>query len=91
MWIVQKIKRESLVIQLPDSSLTALNNYKKFIKNVIAKLLRKSANKLPTSGTNKNALTDGAYFSHTACIFAIAFGVAPIPNPQTPDESTAAS
>ena len=27
MWIVQKIKRESLVIQLPDSSLTELNNY----------------------------------------------------------------
>ena len=52
---------------------------KKKVKHVIAKLLRKSANKLPTSGTNKNALTDGAYFSHSACIFAIAFGVAPIP------------
>lgn len=67
------------------------NNYKKFIKNVIAKLFKKSANKLPISGTNKKALTDGAYFSHTACIFAIAFGVAPIPNPHTPDDNTAAS
>jgi len=65
--------------------------YKIFIKNVIARLFRKSANKLPTSGTNKNAFTDGAYFSHTACILAIAFGVAPIPNPHTPDDRTAAS
>ena len=32
MWIVQKIKRESLVIQLPDSSLTELNNYNFYSK-----------------------------------------------------------
>ena len=66
-------------------------NYNILIKNVITKLLRKSANKLPTSGMSRYAFTEGAYFSQTACMFAMAFGVAPIPNPQVPAASTAAS
>ena len=64
---------------------------KKFIKNVIVRLFKKSANILPTIGTSKNAFTEGKYFSVTACIFAIAFGVAPIPKPQVPAASTTAS
>ena len=46
---------------------------------------------LPTIGISRYAFTDGTYFSHTACIFAIAFGVAPIPKPQVPEQITAAS
>ena len=61
------------------------------MKNVTTKLFKKSANKLPTNGTNRYALTDGSYFSHNACIFAMALGVAPIPKPHTPEDKTAAS
>ena len=61
------------------------------MKNVIVKLFKKSANILPTIGTSKNAFTEGNYFSVTACIFAMALGVAPIPKPQLPAAKTAAS
>ena len=57
---------------------------------VIVKLFKKSANILPIIGTSKYAFTDGTYFSVSACIFAIALGVAPIPKPQVPAASTAA-
>ena len=40
---------------------------------------------------DRNALKDGLYLSHTACILAMALGVAPIPKPQKPADSTAAS
>lgn len=66
-------------------------NYNILIKNVITKLLRKSANKLPTSGMSRYAFTEGAYFSQTACMFAMALGVAPIPKPQVPETRIAAS
>ena len=58
---------------------------------MMVKLFKKSANILPTIGTSKKALTDGRYFSVTACILAMAFGVAPIPKPQVPAARTAAS
>ena len=58
--------------------------YKKLIKNVIVRLFIKSANRLPISGMIKYAFTEGTYFSHIACMFAIALGVAPIPNPHAP-------
>ena len=61
------------------------------VKKVIVKLFKKSANILPIIGTSKYAFTDGTYFSVSACIFAIALGVAPIPKPQVPAASTAAS
>ena len=61
------------------------------MKNVITRLLIKSANKLPISGMIRYAFTDGTYRSQIACMFAIAFGVAPIPKPHVPAESTAAS
>jgi len=44
-----------------------------------------------TSGTTKIALGEGPYFSVTVDIFAIAFGVAPIPCPINPLMITAAS
>ena len=65
--------------------------YSRFIKNVITRLFKKSANRLPTSGMSRYALMDGTYWSQTACIFAMAFGVAPVPKPQVPDTSMAAS
>ena len=65
--------------------------YRKLIKNVIERVFKKSANRLPTSGISRYAFTEGSYFSHTTCIFAMAFGVAPIPNPHTPELITAAS
>ena len=61
------------------------------MKNVITRLLMKSAKRLPTSGISRYALTDVVYFSQIACMFAMAFGVAPIPKPQVPATSTAAS
>ena len=38
-----------------------------------------------------NIFPDVTYWSQTACIFAMAFGVAPVPKPQVPDTSMAAS
>lgn len=78
--LFQKFKHNSL-----------LSDYIRLIKNVITRLLIKSANKLPIRGMSRYAFTEGSYLSHTACIFAIAFGVAPIPNPHVPDTKTAAS
>ncbi len=63
----------------------------KLMNTVMTRLLRKSANRLPTSGISRYALTDGAYFSHRACMLAMALGVAPMPKPQVPDTMTAAS
>ena len=53
--------------------------------------LKKSINSEPTSGTTRNAVGDGPFFFVTACMLAIALGVAPIPKPQRPEEITAAS
>ena len=53
--------------------------------------LQKSMNKLPTNGTTMNAVGAGPYCPVTACMFAMAFGVAPIPKPQKPVVITAAS
>ena len=39
-------------------------------------------NRLPTNGTTKYAVGAGPYFAVIACMFAIAFGVAPMPKPQ---------
>ena len=66
-------------------------SYKRLMKKARITELRKSANKLPTIGTSRKACTEGAYFSVMACIFAIALGVAPMPKPQVPAVSTAAS
>lgn len=52
------------------------------MNEVIIILLKKSTNKLPTRGTTKKALGAGPYSFATVCMFAMAFGVAPIPNPQ---------
>ena len=68
-----------------------IGSYRKFINVVIISALKKSINKLPTSGTTKYAVGAGPYLAVIACMFAIAFGVAPIPNPQKPDVITAAS
>ena len=76
---------------LPSQQLSSPCHYNILINKVNTKLLIKSANKLPTSGTSRYAFTDGAYFSQSTCIFAIALGVAPIPNPHTPEDRTAAS
>ena len=51
----------------------------------------KSMNKEPTSGTTMYAVGAGPYTPVIACMFAIAYGVAPIPNPQKPLVITAAS
>ena len=68
-----------------------IGSYKKFINVVIISALKKSMNRLPTNGTTKYAVGAGPYFAVIACMLAIAFGVAPIPNPQKPDVITAAS
>lgn len=77
---------------LPNPNIVPLPvlNQRKLIKNVIVRLLIKSANKLPISGIRRYAFTDGSYLSQIACIFAMASGVAPIPNPQVPADRTAA-
>lgn len=62
-----------------------------FIKNVIIDAFVKSINNAPTSGSTKKALGDGKLEAVNDSIFAIAFGVAPIPNPQCPQDITAAS
>lgn len=49
----------------------------KLIKNVMIRLLMKSANMLPVMGTGRYALTEGAYFSVIACMFAPEPGVLP--------------
>ena len=58
---------------------------------VMHRLLIKSANMLPAMGTIRNAMMDGPKRSVTACMFAIAFGAAPMPKPQAPEVSTAES
>ena len=63
----------------------------KLMNTVIARLFRKSANRLPTSGISRYALTEGEYLSQMACMLAMALGVAPMPKPQVPDTITAAS
>ena len=63
----------------------------RLMNRVMVRLFKKSANRLPTSGTIRYALMEGAYFSQTTCMLAMALGVAPIPKPQVPDTSTAAS
>lgn len=65
--------------------------YIKLMKSVMLKLFMKSANILPMSGIKRKALTEGPYLSVKTCIFAMAFGVAPMPKPQLPAVSTAAS
>ena len=51
----------------------------------------KSINNDPTIGIIKKAFTDGPLAVVNVSIFAIAFGVAPKPNPQCPVDITAAS
>lgn len=63
----------------------------KLMNTVMTRLFRKSANRLPTSGISRYALTEGEYLSQMACMLAIALGVAPMPKPQVPDTITAAS
>lgn len=63
----------------------------KLMKNVIVKLLMKSANIDPTIGTSMYALTDGANLPVKTCMFAIALGVAPMPKPHVPADKIAAS
>lgn len=53
--------------------------------------LKKSINKDPTKGITKNAFVENPLTDVNASMFAIAFGVAPIPNPQCPVAITAAS
>ncbi|MNI89819.1 hypothetical protein D3C73_1472690 [compost metagenome] len=45
----------------------------------------------PTMGTIRNDLCEGPYWLVMACMLAMAVGVAPMPNPQWPADSTAAS
>lgn len=61
------------------------------MKATIIAELKKFINKLPTNGSIKNAVGAGPYFSSTDCIFAIAVGTAPSPNPQCPTAIIAAS
>ena len=63
----------------------------KLMNTVMTRLFRKSANRLPTSGISRYALTEGEYLSQMACMLAMALGVAPMPKPQVPDTMTAAS
>ena len=63
----------------------------KLMNTVMTRLFKKSANRLPTSGISRYALTEGEYLSQMACMLAIALGVAPMPKPQVPDTITAAS
>lgn len=65
--------------------------YTRLINDVMTRLLMKSANREPTIGIRMYALMDGPYRSVMTCIFAIAFGVAPMPKPQVPAAMTAAS
>ena len=67
------------------------NDQIKLMNTVITRLFKKSANKLPTSGMSRYALTEGEYLSQMACMLAIALGVAPMPKPQVPLTITAAS
>ncbi len=79
-----------ILILIPTLHLP-LTFYSRLINNVIIRLLRKSANRLPIRGIIRYALTDGTYLSQSACILAMALGVAPIPKPHVPATSTAAS
>ena len=73
------------------SARTARYTQIKLMNTVMTRLFRKSANRLPTSGISRYALTEGEYLSQMACMLAIALGVAPMPKPQVPDTITAAS
>ena len=59
--------------------------YRKFAKAVMIAALKKSMNREPTSGTIMNATGAGPNWLVTACMLAMAFGVAPMPNPQKPE------
>lgn len=61
------------------------------MKNVITNELTILINKEPTKGTMKNALGEAPYLLSTDCMFAIAVGTAPNPNPQCPTAIIAAS
>ena len=54
-------------------------------------MAKTSIRNAPTIGTIKYALLEGPYFAVIVDIFAIAFGVAPIPCPMNPPTITAAS
>ena len=64
------------ISQYPQFNCFNFYIYSKLINNVITRLLRKSAKRLPINGMIRYALTDGTYLSHKACILAMAFGVA---------------
>ena len=68
-----------------------MESYRKFINVVIISALKKSMNRLPTNGHYEVCGPEPDLLAVIACMFAIAFGVAPIPNPQKPDVITAAS
>ena len=53
--------------------------------------LTKSMINAPTRGITKKAVGAGPNPSVIVDMLAMAFGVAPIPKPQTPDDMTAAS
>ena len=71
------------ISQYPQFNCFNFYFYSKLINNVITRLLRKSAKRLPINGIIRYALTDGTYLSHKACILAMALGVAPMPKPHT--------
>ena len=58
---------------------------------MMVKALAISMKKAPTIGTMRKATCDGPNRSVTACILAMAVGVAPSPKPQCPAAITAAS
>ena len=61
------------------------------MKNVITVAFVKSINNAPTIGRTKKALVAGPFSLVNTSMLAIAFGVAPSPNPQCPVAITAAS
>ena len=62
-----------------------------FINKVITAELTKSTKSAPTIGTTKYGVGANPNLDESASIFATAFGVAPIQNPQLSDAKTEAS
>ena len=85
---LSEIKNEKLFIHIPT---TSLNSPFFGVIRLYSLTLFFSFFFSDYIGTSKNAFTDGRYFSVTACIFAMALGVAPIPKPHVPAAKTAAS
>lgn len=75
-----------------DRAIFLLMNYlNRLIVVIIIGIPNTSMRNAPTIGTTRKAFCDGPNRPTMACIFAIAFGVAPSPWPRKPEIMTAAS